>query len=153
MTLAIRLNLFKKHGVLILPEENCVAYEPEPDCVLIRIKSEGEFIPLYYPTSYVDILELQYDDVNTPTKGNVISREQIESVVNFFKQHRNRKLVVHCQAGISRSSATACAWGYFQQNKEIEEDIRSTFCFVPNARVYRSLVKEIEEQVWSEMLA
>lgn len=159
MSLYERLQIYKEHDVLVLPEDICVHYKPEPNCVLIRIKADASgnwkhlpewttFKPLQHPEMYVEVLEIVFDDVDRPQDGKVIQPEQARSIVKFFDKHRDKKLVVHCAAGISRSSATACAWGVFHQKPEIEAAIRSRHCFIPNAVVYRTLVNEIESLDW-----
>lgn len=140
-----RYNIYKKFGVLVLSEKNCVEFKPEPDTVLIRIQLDF-FKRLKHKDEYVDILECSFDDVDLESQGKVIGEDDIRAIVAFFDKHRGRKMVIHCLAGISRSSATACAWAQFNGLPECEEEIRQTSCFVPNARVYRELMLEIDRR-------
>lgn len=144
---ASRFTIYKRYGVLVLSENMAAAYKPEPETVLIRIKEPGGFKVFPHEDLYVDTLRMVFDDVDQPSVyDRLMTEEQAVEIVDFMDKHRDKKLVVHCQAGISRSSATACAWAYMQGLPELEEEIRQNPCFYPNAHVYRLLVNEIDRR-------
>jgi predicted protein tyrosine phosphatase len=139
-----RFEIFKKHGVLILPESIAKYYHPSLDTVLIRIKDE-EPEPFLFEKYYLDVLKLVFDDVSSPTPyGKLMTKEDAKKVVDFFVKHKDKKLVVHCVAGISRSTATACAWAYYHKNQELEREIRTCPLFSPNSHVYSLLCRQID---------
>lgn len=58
----------------------------------------------------VDILHLQFDDVEIPDK-NCISPADAEQIVKFVNAHLDETqcILVHCEAGICRSAGVAAA--------------------------------------------
>jgi predicted protein tyrosine phosphatase len=87
-----------------------IKYLPE-NTVLISINEEhGNFYPLQ--VSIDDrVLRLRFSDVTTMINhrdGNQylpISRETANKVVNFIEENKDKNFIVHCAAGVSRSSA------------------------------------------------
>jgi len=141
---AARMQIYEDYGLLILSEGMAVQYKPEPHTVLVRIKDD-EFATLKYPDLYEDILEVLFADIDQPSVyDQLMTEEQAQQIFNFMDKYRDRKFVVHCQAGISRSSAVGCSWAHMNGLPELEEKIRRTPCFYPNAHVYRRLVDAIE---------
>lgn len=144
---AARMRIYEDYGLLILAEDMAVQYKPEPNTVLVRI-NDDQFAPLKYPDHYDDILEVLFADIDQPSiYDQLMTEEQAQQIFNFMEKYRDKKFVVHCQAGISRSSAVGCAWAYMNGLLELEEKIRRTPCFYPNAHVYRRLINAMEDQV------
>ena len=142
-----RLNIYQKHGVLILAENTARIFIPESDSVLIRIR-EHQPTPFKNEELYVDVVNVVFDDIEDPSiYDKLMTPDDAKIIVDFMIKHFTKKLVVHCQAGISRSSATACAWAYLHQNKDLERDIRSSPLFYPNKHVYRLLIEEIDNRI------
>jgi predicted protein tyrosine phosphatase len=164
---ASRYALGQKHGVLVLGQKDAVNFKPEQVTSLIRIKGWNptgiyDFQKLMFADDFHQILELQFDDLDRQVEkhNRIIDDTDVEKILDFFEMHDHLKttnpdalLLVHCQGGISRSSAVACAYGYWLENKEIEEDIRYSGWAVPNGYVYRLLVKAIEKRRWDKLLA
>jgi len=141
-----RYAIYKQYGVLILPEYAAVKHFPDENSVLLRI-NDAFFEKLKYPEVYDDILEVCFADIDHPSFYDVMMTEDhAVEMVDFIEKHTDKKFVIHCQAGISRSSATACAWAYYHDEPEIESIIRNSPVFYPNAHVYRLLVTEIEKR-------
>lgn len=75
---------------------------------------------------------------------------QANKVLDFVESIENigvNMLVVHCEAGISRSPAIAAAIAnrYFHNDKEYFEP---PYC--PNMHVYRKLMNAVQERGWKE---
>ncbi len=78
---------------------------------------------------YVDILQVIFDDL-TPESHNpvefphhvVMTEEMAEEIVRFWDRWRNDvdRFVIHCTAGISRSSGVGSALARLEQNREAE---------------------------------
>lgn len=83
----------------------------------------GEYIndpPFISPTNNVqDILYLSFADADAPDTldvyGRLVTEEQLltdadaKGIVEFVKKHEDCFIIVHCDAGISRSSAVGAA--------------------------------------------
>jgi len=130
-----------KHGLLILSHVRA-ALEFNPNCaehqyanpVLIRmIEPDTNFLPLAYPF-YNDVLELKFEDIDMGP--GVISAEQALEIAKFFIKNKDTDLlVVHCRAGISRSSGVGVAWAVFKGDKELGDLIYACRAYIPNAKV------------------
>jgi predicted protein tyrosine phosphatase len=94
-------------------------------------------------------LVLGMDDICSPIDGYVIPREeQIERLISFVRAwDRAQPLVVHCYAGISRSTAgayvVACALNTQRSEFAIAQELRrASATATPNGRIV-SLADEI----------
>ena len=96
---------------------------------MIRITTDPEFGRLHYPDQFMGVLELHFADIidgdrdkwnqeaidyfeKMGMKTHPISLEQAKQIVEFAEQMRDQEchtMVVHCQAGYSRSPAVAVA--------------------------------------------
>ncbi len=76
-------------------------------------------------------LKVSMDDIIEPMEGYVVpSEEHVEQVLNFVRGwDRRAPLVIHCYAGVSRSTAsafaTACALNPHRDEMEIARQIRA----------------------------
>lgn len=81
----------------------------------------------------------EFDDVEVDENG--ITQAQANEIVEFVKAHEEdvESIVVHCDAGISRSSGIAAAISYwkFGDDKQIFGDKR----YSPNMRCYIFMLK------------
>lgn len=102
---------------------------------------------------YVDILQVVFDDL-TPESHDpityphhvVMNDEMAEQIVRFWDRWRNDvdRFVIHCTAGISRSSGVGSALARLEHNREAE-----AACYVgtmPNMYV-RSLIHHAAERL------
>lgn len=97
---------------------------------MIRITTDPHFAPLQFKDEFMDILELRFADVTDDdffnrvdveslqkwqAKGmalHAITEDQARAIVTFAERMRDQgchHMVVHCQAGFSRSPAVAMA--------------------------------------------
>lgn len=101
--------------------------ETLPDtAVLISINEEHEpLYPLKLDRSSDKILTLKFTDVTSRLeyKGNwchPIQPEDTYRVLEFIKKHQGKDFIVHCAAGISRSSAI-CLYLHIEHDYELKE--------------------------------
>ena len=87
-------------------------------------------------------LKVSMDDITEPMEGYVApSEEHVEQVLNFVRGwDRRAPLVIHCYAGVSRSTAsafaTACALNPKRDEIEIARQIRAASPIAsPNRRI------------------
>lgn len=163
-----RARVAREHGVLVVGQRDAIPFSPPPYTSLIRICGDNptgisDFQPLTYRDAYSEVLELTFDDVDYKRydHNKVIDSNQAALIVDLFERHSKLKathpdalLMVHCQGGISRSSAVGCAWGYWQDlaswpvRTDIEEAIRSSGWAVPNSMVYQTIRLEIDRRTY-----
>jgi len=95
--------------------------------------------------SRVNALFLKFSDIDRevdyPT-AKLFTKEQAKEIWTFFQLYKDKinTIVVNCEAGISRSSATAAALA-----KAIGQDIEDSKFFkyyLPNRFVYRMILEE-----------
>jgi predicted protein tyrosine phosphatase len=87
-------------------------------------------------------LVLGMDDISTPLEGYVIPSEQhVDKLIEFVREwDRAKPIVMHCYAGISRSTAgayvAACALNENRSERVIAQELRrASATATPNARI------------------
>ncbi|MCG8570874.1 MAG: hypothetical protein MJB14_12110 [Spirochaetes bacterium] len=100
---------------------------------MIRITSSYSFFEKLQGAEFYDqILEIKFDDVNIERDGSFHFRHR-EQIDDFFSNHINfDHLIIHCDAGISRSSAVAVAYFMKIKNKKEIKKIFSHPQYFPN---------------------
>ncbi len=85
------------------------------------------------------ILRLQFDDVED---GNdVITIDDAKKIHSFIEANKNRKIIVHCDAGISRSAGIAAA--LMKHYNGDDTPIFNNPKYVPNMKCYRTMLEEL----------
>lgn len=107
--------------VVILSLEDVERFEAEPTDVCISIRSpegggrpDDHSRPAALSPNFRDVLRLAFDDLakEQPPGSVEFTKADVEAVVDFAWRHRDAgRLVVHCQAGKSRSAAVGMALG------------------------------------------
>lgn len=103
------------------------------------------------PASVLEInhLRVQVDDITEHMDGFVVPCEQhIEKVLNFVRGwDRSAPMVVHCYAGISRSTASAfaaaCALNPLRDERAIAQQIRAASAIASPNRLIVSLADKV----------
>lgn len=87
----------------------------------------------------VDVLRLQFHDFDRPVSGYIqFDDTHANQIVDFIKKHKDfPDLIVHCEAGISRSAAVAAAISKYVNGN----DLYFFQHYLPNAWVYGRLVR------------
>lgn len=100
----------------------------------------------------IDILRLSFVDADSPGDLDVygkkadmehmFSDEQAQQVVEFVKKYPDENIIIHCDAGISRSSAIAAAiLRYYSGN---DDAVFNSRYYCPNMWVYYKCLKAFE---------
>lgn len=147
-----RYKIGAQHGVFVLSQPLAVAFVPTEHSRMIRVASDAkDFTPLPHRALYDEVLELVFDDLDSGESA--MTKAHAAQILEVFARYQEAKaihqeacLVVHCQGGISRSTAIACAYAVWSGNAELEQDIRASGFAVPNSLVYRTLVYDIDPQ-------
>jgi len=141
-----RFTIGARHGVYVLSQHLAVDFVPTRHSRIIRVASGFDFTPLPHRALYDEVLELVFADLDSG--DSAFTKAHADQILEVFTRHQEAKaihqdahLVVHCQAGISRSTAIACAYAVWSGNAELEEDIRTLGFAVPNSLVYRTIVE------------
>lgn len=95
-------------------------------------------------------LRLEFYDI-TESVGHYypVTKEQTEQIINFVKewQDKVKLIIVHCEAGISRSAAVAAALSKWLNN----EDLFFFENFCPNEVVYSYMLESIYGDLWEQI--
>jgi protein-tyrosine phosphatase len=113
---------------------------------VISISTVGDDFPIFNEPEGIKILYLAFDDVEDCDKYHTpISTLQALDIRNFVEDNKDTKtLVVHCDAGVSRSAAVAAAIGKYLYNDDMFIFGRPRFC--PNRTVYRKVLQAFYER-------
>lgn len=136
--------------LLILSKDKAIKYEPRGKAVVIRML-EPEEGPVSLKGNYARKLCIPVHDItpsiNNPSNFVLFSSEHAQAIVQFFRDIKEVKdleeVVIHCHAGISRSSAVAIAFAWFTQNKALENDILTSRRYAPNPHILACMAKEL----------
>lgn len=89
-------------------------------------------------SNIVGICEVKFDDVEKGEK-NCITKNDAQKIVDFMKRHEDvPNVVVHCEAGVSRSAGCCAALMYIYNGSDMEIFSNPRFC--PNMTVYRTVL-------------
>lgn len=133
----------------ILDDYTVRRYSPKgKKAILIRIlepryKRQGEPYNIYTINEYSNVLKLYFDDItkipNEKHKNRFVSfgEKDCMELISFIKNNHFDEIVVHCNAGISRSSAIMICISKLLNLKEIEDEIYSSRRFNPNKLILK----------------
>lgn len=148
-----------------LSKHNASKYRPEKPTLMISIQDgEKQELPFKQRTNhitrsrYVDCLFLYFDDINPDTIPGrphmpfAFGDNDAQKIINFLKRHYEvddfEDIIIHCQAGVSRSHAVALfAAKYFAKDEELYQKLlhQEGKVFGGNHYVYGTLVKTFNE--------
>lgn len=140
-------------------------YWPECPTLLISIQDgDKQELPYKQRTNhitrkrYVDCLFLYFDDVEPdaipgqPTMPFAFSDEDAKAIINFLRRHYQARdfedIIVHCQAGVSRSHAVALfiAKYFTKDDAEYHRLLgQENKVYGGNHYVYNKLVENLEQ--------
>ena len=119
--------------------------------VMIRITSMPDFMPLLHGPEFKDVLHLRFDDT-TLQAVNMLPQDQTDNIVLFDEHHGKLILdfyahwkdhvdviVVHCDAGISRSSAVAISLAEYGNHQDELDRMTSGHEYWPNPHVWTTI--------------
>lgn len=98
-----------------------------------------------------DVLSLCFFDVDSPKlamdmKGDAFGVEIAKKIVKFVKDQEVDTFMIHCDAGISRSSGVAAALGMHYNNDDSDFFRANPYGYrrySPNMLVYRTVLNEL----------
>ena len=120
------------------------------EIVLISIKNPGKLPhPKEKIEGFADILQVQFWDIEeTFGKYEAISKEIGKDIKRFIEKNREKRFLVHCAAGQSRSAGVACAVecivnfdGNDYYYKTGSSDVKAHKRYSVNWAVYDSIIK------------
>ena len=145
-------------GLLILSRIKALEFTEGADqnTILVRIAGGGDggghFPPLPLEANYLEVKKFVFDDVTGPNEAldnstyfpnGPITSKQAEELSEFLIKNIHHNLVVHCEAGISRSSAVGLFWAHIKEDKLLYEIIEESAEYWPNNYVYSKLLATI----------
>ena len=133
----------------IYDECTVTRYKPQGERpLLIRVlepcyKNIGIPWELQYKDNYIDILELYFEDINRYSdklnnEYTLFNKEMVYKIIKFIENNDFDEIVVHCSAGISRSSAVMIVVSRILGINEIERMICSSKHYLPNKLVIKT---------------
>lgn len=107
-------------SIRVLNLRDAEKYEPDEGEVCISITSPRTSAADLQP-GWHDVLELQFSDVSDGmpigTLAIPFDIDHAKEIVAFVRANRGRPIVVHCEAGISRSAGVALALHEFLEGR------------------------------------
>lgn len=155
----MKVRVHSHEGAAVLHPRRYEAYS----AAMIRMTTMPQFVPLVFRDAYLDVLELRFADVTPEGFAHIIENEkdlvdkqladghamwlmttdhakQINEFVDRVKD-KIELLVVHCDAGVSRSSAVAIELCVKLGLTEELDTLQANKRFHPNYYV-RDLIRE-----------
>jgi hypothetical protein len=115
------------------------SYSDHPLTLIISIRDVGRAIPHFHKGNLI-IHYFEFDDVEeNSAHGFPISTEQAQEIVKVIKSTPVDDIVVHCEAGVSRSAGVAAAIGMFLNNDDSFIFNDGRYC--PNNTCYRKVME------------
>lgn len=115
-------------------------------CVIISINSlNNDSTYFYFNNKVVDILPLYFNDIEKDYGDSIAPKqEDFIGLKDFIDKYKDdvEEIIVHCAAGISRSSAVAAAICQYLDLDE-ENIIWANHQYIPNKLVYKLAIKEL----------
>ena len=115
---------------------------------VISVSTRPEEFAVLSDVNRVDALQLAFWDIANPEssdisdlrKKNCFNKEQAKQILDFVKNNESKieTLLVHCEAGISRSPAIAAAISKILWN----DDEMYFLKYMPNSFVYKMILEE-----------
>lgn len=121
-------------------------------CIIVSINSlDSDSTYFYYNEKIIDILPLYFNDIERDYGESIAPRqEDFIGLKEFIDTHKDNvdEIIVHCAAGISRSSAVAAAICQYLDLDEFNT-IWNCHNYIPNSLVYKLALRELGLE-WNE---
>lgn len=139
-----------KIKIKVLSRKNAIkySYRVKEPCAIISVSDMYQEAPKFNRNPNIkEIIYFFFEDDEESCRTDprtIIQHSDAEKIVNFVKRNQNvNEIIVHCVAGISRSSGIAAAiMEYFEQD---ENEIFMNDKYFPNMTCY-TRVKEAFEK-------
>lgn len=132
--------------VNIMSQKDALRYSKttEKSLAIISIVGEKEKPLVFSGEKVVDVFRMFFEDIERPCGlSKMPSREDFVGLKEFIDKNRSlvEEIVVHCHAGVSRSSA--CASAIIRYLGEDDSFIWSSFDYIPNRLVLSYAIEEL----------
>lgn len=123
------------------------SYSVKEPCIIISITDPDKLLNNFAATAkIIDVCRLQFDDVDRETKRGaetLMSFDDAMKIKRFVERYKNRvnTIVVHCEAGISRSAAVAAAIGKYLNGDD--SFVFDNPKYYPNMHCYSTTLKAL----------
>ena len=147
--------------ITVMSRQEAIAHSYKKDVnkyIIVSICCPDDTGPIFYtPSKLKDIkrkgiLRLWFNDIDRPYENKEPKQEDFVGLKAFIDKFKNNseieEIIVHCAAGISRSSAVAAAICQYLDLDELNI-IWNNPNFVPNSLVYKLALKELSLE-WNE---
>lgn len=135
--------------IVALPEVVAVNFKPfTSNAIMIRIADvDKDFKPLRDKSRYIDVLPIHFNDINEGDDYWGLSDKEKADMVLFSSMHVKviydfvdkyadaEQIVVHCNAGVSRSSAVAMGIAKHVNDEKTYAELKQIKRYLPNPRV------------------
>lgn len=135
-------------NVIVMDRVDAIRYSYRPQeqkSAVISISSPAfSYREHIYPSPYngiVSVLRLCFDDVDGGK--DCITESDAEAVKRFVNAHKDKLIIVHCDAGISRSAGIAAALMKFYNGDDTPIFDNPKYC--PNMLCYRTMLNKLLE--------
>lgn len=111
------------------------------DCIIVSITDVDSQFNRFNDNPHIKgICHIKFDDVDFGEE-NCISNEDGQSIIAFVNKYINSvdKIIVHCEAGVSRSAGVCAALMQIINGSDMEIFDNPKFC--PNMSCYRTIME------------
>lgn len=135
--------------IIVLSRQWAKKYKCDKPWAAISVSTASGDFPELSSDNRLGLLRLQFWDISNPSQRQLeaedpklFSRDQAKQVIDFVNQHWDSidTLLVHCEAGLSRSPAIAAAIISIKYGEGADEEW--FYKFNPNYHVYQSIINE-----------
>lgn len=133
---------------IVLPKETAKAFRCPVPWAAISISEKTESLPRLVEENRIGLLQLTFYDLSNPEsqiqgmpEDAFFSHKQAEQILDFYFGMRDRAevMLVHCEAGVSRSPGVAAALTVVQDGPRTDHVWFARYC--PNILVYRRILE------------
>ena len=124
-----------------------------PPHIIISITDPGTLPAILRPNFQTKgILRLEFEDVDGD-QPEAMTLEQAEAIANFVNEHKDLIdiILVHCEAGVSRSAGVAAAIGFVVNGDDTKFFHNPRFC--PNIWCYRLVLDAFKASIEEDQIA
>lgn len=137
----------------LLLNNDCII--DKSNAVLISISTPNrDYLSREDIKGWLDVLEIQFYDVEEDIGPTIplISNSQGYQIKEFINRHKDKRFMIHCDAGQSRSAGVGCAVecivNYDGEPYSYQigtSEIKKNKIYSPNFAVYRVIVNSVKE--------
>lgn len=131
-----------KYKIKIMGKDKCILYSKEINkkTIIISISDCGHSTKFYSNSNIVDILSLEFDDIEVELNGCILNNlTHCKMIKDFVDKYKNEvsNIIVHCTMGISRSGAVGMTLARYLNGDD--NYLWNTGKYIPNKLVYKNM--------------